>query len=49
MTLREAIQKRILLMDGAMGTMIQDYKLKEADFRGEQFKDHGQDIQGNLP
>ncbi len=47
MNLREAIKKKILLMDGAMGTMIQDYKLKEADFRGEQFKNHGQDIQGN--
>lgn len=42
----EILKSRILLMDGAMGTMIQRYKLKEADFRGEQFKDHPTDLQG---
>ncbi|MCA9323299.1 MAG: methionine synthase [Planctomycetes bacterium] len=34
-------------MDGAMGTMIQGYKLDESDFRGERFKDHGHDLKGN--
>ncbi|MGP1716575.1 MAG: methionine synthase [Methylophilus sp.] len=37
--LREALSKRILILDGAMGTMIQQYKLTEADYRGERFKD----------
>ena len=39
MTLQDAIKKRILILDGAMGTMIQSYGLKEEDFRGERFKD----------
>ena len=39
MTLQEAIKDRILVLDGAMGTMIQRYKLTEADYRGERFKD----------
>ena len=47
MTLREELNKRILVIDGAMGTMIQRYQLKEADFRGERFKDHSCDVQGN--
>lgn len=42
-----AIQKRILILDGAMGTMIQNYKLKEADYRGERFADYHMDIAGN--
>jgi 5-methyltetrahydrofolate--homocysteine methyltransferase len=37
--LREALSQRILILDGAMGTMIQQYKLTEADYRGERFKD----------
>jgi 5-methyltetrahydrofolate--homocysteine methyltransferase len=37
--LRELLAKRILILDGAMGTMIQQYKLTEADYRGERFKD----------
>ena len=37
--LREMLQKRILILDGAMGTMIQRYKLTEEDYRGERFKD----------
>lgn len=45
--LRQAIQDRILILDGGMGTMIQDYKLTEQDFRGERFKDWPSDIQGN--
>ena len=44
---RDELEKRILLLDGAMGTMIQGYKLTEADFRGERFKDHGKDLRGN--
>ena len=41
------LDRRILLLDGAMGTMIQRYKLTDADFRGERFKDHPQDLKGN--
>ena len=37
--MQDAIKKRILILDGAMGTMIQSYGLKEEDFRGERFKD----------
>ncbi|MDP1791144.1 MAG: 5-methyltetrahydrofolate--homocysteine methyltransferase, partial [Methylibium sp.] len=39
--LPELLKQRILILDGAMGTMIQRYKLGEADYRGERFKDHG--------
>lgn len=46
-SLAEALQRRILVLDGAMGTMIQQYKLTEADFRGELFKDHPHDLKGN--
>ena len=45
--LRRALEQRVLLLDGAMGTMIQRYKLTEADFRGERFKDHAKDLRGN--
>jgi 5-methyltetrahydrofolate--homocysteine methyltransferase len=45
--LRSLLQKRILLLDGAMGTMIQRHKLQESDFRGERFKDWHRDLQGN--
>jgi 5-methyltetrahydrofolate--homocysteine methyltransferase len=41
------LQQRILVLDGAMGTMIQRYKLSEADFRGSRFADHGKDLKGN--
>src|SRR4028119_1824207 len=41
------IQKRILILDGAMGTMIQRHKLEEADYRGERFKDWHCDVKGN--
>ena len=47
MTIREALKERILIIDGAMGTMIQPYRLSETDFRGERFKDHAVDVQGN--
>ncbi|KAA3612974.1 MAG: methionine synthase [Calditrichaeota bacterium] len=46
-SLNNQLQKRILVLDGAMGTMIQAYKLDEAKFRGERFKDHHKDQQGN--
>ena len=42
-----AAQKRILIMDGAMGTMIQRHKLDEDGYRGDRFKDWGQDVKGN--
>ncbi len=45
--LTQALSQRILVLDGAMGTMIQSYKLQEADYRGERFADHGQDLTGN--
>jgi 5-methyltetrahydrofolate--homocysteine methyltransferase len=41
------LQKRILVLDGAMGTMIQRYNLNEEDFRGEHFKNHSCDLKGN--
>ena len=41
------LKSRILILDGAMGTMIQRYKLDEARYRGERFKDYGRDIKGN--
>jgi 5-methyltetrahydrofolate--homocysteine methyltransferase len=45
--LLELFTRRIALLDGAMGTMIQRHPLTEADFRGERFKDHGHDLKGN--
>ena len=47
MTLQEVIKERILVLDGAMGTMIQRYGLSEADFRGERFKDVPGQMAGN--
>lgn len=47
MTLEQLVKERILVLDGAMGTMIQRYKLGEADFRGDRFKDYHMDIKGN--
>lgn len=41
------LQERILILDGAMGTMIQRYKLTEADYRGERFAEHKVDVKGN--
>ena len=43
----ELLKTRILILDGAMGTMIQRYKLSEADYRGERFKDWPCDLKGN--
>jgi 5-methyltetrahydrofolate--homocysteine methyltransferase len=45
--LRKILDERILIYDGAMGSMIQTYPLTEEDFRGEQFRDHGKDLKGN--
>ena len=45
--LPELLGQRILILDGAMGTMIQRYKLGEADYRGERFKHHPKDLKGN--
>ncbi|MEE9362996.1 MAG: homocysteine S-methyltransferase family protein [Cellulophaga sp.] len=45
--IREEIKKRILVLDGAMGTMLQQYKFTEEDFRGERFKDWEHPLQGN--
>ena len=45
--LPELLKQRILVLDGAMGTMIQRYKLGEADYRGERFRDHPKDLKGN--
>ncbi len=45
--LKQALQSRILVLDGAMGTMIQSYKLEEADYRGERFSNHPCDLKGN--
>ncbi len=46
-SIEDLLAKRILIMDGAMGTMIQSYKLMDNDFRGEQFADHSHDLKGN--
>ncbi|MBW6477282.1 MAG: methionine synthase [Chromatiales bacterium] len=45
--LLEALAQRILILDGATGTMIQAYKLEEADYRGERFADWPSDLKGN--
>src|SRR5688572_20098909 len=45
--IREILKQRILIIDGAMGTMIQRHKLEEADYRGERFKDWHTDVKGN--
>jgi len=46
-SLEEKIQKKILILDGAMGTMIQKHRLQEADYRGEKFRDHPLSQKGN--
>ena len=45
--IKELLKERILIIDGAMGTMIQRHKLTEADYRGERFKDWHTDVKGN--
>jgi 5-methyltetrahydrofolate--homocysteine methyltransferase len=47
MDIRKELEKRILIIDGAMGTMIQRHKLEEADYRGTRFKDWHSDVKGN--
>ena len=46
-TLDKLLRERILVLDGAMGTMIQRHKLTEADFRGERWASHNRDLRGN--
>ncbi|HOY14940.1 MAG TPA: homocysteine S-methyltransferase family protein, partial [Saprospiraceae bacterium] len=45
--IRQELAKRILILDGAMGTMIQRYRLEDSDYRGDRFKDWPHDIKGN--
>ena len=45
--IRKELEKRVLVLDGAMGSLIQTYKLTEADYRGEQFNDASRDQKGN--
>jgi 5-methyltetrahydrofolate--homocysteine methyltransferase len=45
--LHAQLSRRILVLDGAMGTMVQRYQLAEGDFRGERFRDHSRDLRGN--
>ncbi|MDX8387927.1 MAG: methionine synthase, partial [Ghiorsea sp.] len=45
--LKQQLQQRILLLDGAMGTMIQGYRLEENDYRGERFSDWSSEVKGN--
>jgi 5-methyltetrahydrofolate--homocysteine methyltransferase len=47
MKIQDILKERILVLDGAMGTMIQRYQLEEADFRAERFKDHAHPLKGN--
>lgn len=47
MQIEEILNERILVLDGAMGTMIQRYNLEEEDFRGEKFQDHQKSLKGN--
>jgi 5-methyltetrahydrofolate--homocysteine methyltransferase len=46
-SIEQQLQKRILIIDGAMGTMIQRYKLEESDYRGERFANYHLDVKGN--
>lgn len=47
MKIQDILKERIMILDGAMGTMIQRHKLEEEDFRGERFKDHPSSLKGN--
>ena len=47
MKIEDILNERILVLDGAMGTMIQRHPLEEADFRGERFKNHAHSLKGN--
>src|SRR5690625_2216071 len=43
----ELLDERILILDGAMGTLLQGYQFEEEDFRGDRFKDHPRSVKGN--
>ena len=45
--IEQILAEKILVLDGAMGTMLQAYKFEEKDFRGERFKDHPSPVKGN--
>src|SRR3546814_938214 len=45
--LKRLAEQRVVVLDGAMGTMIQSLGLDETDFRGERFKDHSRDLEGD--
>jgi hypothetical protein len=45
--IKQVLSERILIIDGAMGTMIQRHKLEEEDYRGERFKNWHKDVKGN--
>jgi len=45
--IKQILQERILVLDGAMGTMLQRYNFSEEDFRGERFKDYPTSLKGN--
>ena len=45
--IKSLLKEKILVMDGAMGTMVQSYSLSETDFRGKQFQDHPNELKGN--
>ncbi len=45
--MNEILKKRIMILDGAMGTMIQGYRLCEEDYRGEEFKNHHKNLKGD--
>lgn len=45
--LRQILQQRMMILDGGMGTMIQQHKLEESSFRGDEFKDHPKPLMGN--
>lgn len=47
MTIQDALKQRILILDGAMGTMIQRYNLSESDYRGKLFTNHPEELKGN--
>ena len=45
--IQKTMQDRIMIFDGGMGTMIQQYRFSEEDFRGSEFKDHTKNLKGN--
>jgi 5-methyltetrahydrofolate--homocysteine methyltransferase len=45
--IEKTLKERIMIFDGGMGTMIQNHRLEEEDFRGEEFKDHPKSLKGN--